>query len=62
MDWLAQNWVWVVVFVVFIGMHLFGHGGHGDRGGRGGCCGGGDDQRPAGGEEPGKDRPQGHQH
>ena len=58
MEWLAQNWVWVVVFVVFIGMHLFGHGGHGGRG----CCGDGDDQPPAGGEEPGKDRQQGHQH
>ena len=61
MDWLAQNWVWVVVFVVFIGMHLFGHGGHGRHSGHGGC-GGGEDQRPAGGEQPGKDRPQGHQH
>ncbi len=63
MEWLAQNWVWVVVFAVFIGMHLFGHGGHGGHsglGGHGGCC-GGDDQRPTGGE-PGKDRPQGHQH
>lgn len=27
MDWLAQNWV--LVFAAFIGMHLFGHGGHG---------------------------------
>ena len=55
MDWLAQNWVWVVVFAVVIGMHLFGHGGHGGRGG-------GHDQGPAGGEQPGKDKPQGHQH
>ena len=60
MEWLQQNWVWVVVFVVFIGMYLFRHRGHG--GGGGGCCGGGDNQRPAGGEEPGKDKPQGHQH
>lgn len=60
MEWLAQNWVWVVIFVLFIGMHLLGHGGHGGRGG--GCCGSGDDQRPPGGEEPGKDKPQGHQH
>ena len=63
MEWLTQNWVWVVIFVLFIGMHLFGHAGHGGHGGRGGgCCGGGDDQRPPGGEESGKDRPQGHQH
>lgn len=55
MDWLAQNWIWVVFFILFIGMHLFGHGGHGG-------CGGGDDERPAGGEQPGKDKLQGHQH
>ena len=60
MDWLAQNWTWVVFFVLFIGMHLFGHSGHGGRGG--GCCGGGNDQRPADGAQPGKDKPQGHQH
>lgn len=57
MDWLAQNWIWVVFFVLFVGMHLFGHGGHGGHGG-----GGDSDQRPAGGEQPGKDKPQGHQH
>ncbi len=66
MDWLSQNWIWVVVFVAFIGMHLFGHGGHGGRGGHGGCCGGGN-QRPAGEEppneeQPNENRPQGHQH
>ena len=27
MDWLAENWVWMLVFAAFIGMHLFGHGG-----------------------------------
>jgi hypothetical protein len=52
MDWLAQNWIWVVFFVLFVGMHLFGHGGHG----------GGDEQGPTGGEQPGKDKSQGHQH
>lgn len=61
MDWLTQNWIWVVIFVLFIGMHLFGHGGHGGRGGHGGC-GGGDGQRPVGGKRPGEDKPQGHQH
>lgn len=35
MDWLVQNWVYVLVFAAFIGMHLFGHGGHGGHGGRG---------------------------
>ena len=61
MDWLTQNWIWIVIFGLFIGMHLFGHGGHGGRGG--GCCGGGgDDQKPADGAQSGKDKPQGHQH
>lgn len=32
MEWLAENWFWVLVSVVFIGMHLFGHGGHGSHG------------------------------
>lgn len=54
MDWLMQNWIWVMFFVLFIGMHLFGHGGCGR--------GDGDEQPPAGGERPGRDKPQGHQH
>ena len=29
MAWLSQNWVWVLFFVAFVAMHLFGHGGHG---------------------------------
>ena len=29
MEWLTANWFWVIVFVLFIGMHLFGHGCHG---------------------------------
>lgn len=29
MEWLAENWFWVLIGVVFIVMHLFGHGGHG---------------------------------
>lgn len=58
MEWLAQNWIWVVFFILFIGMHLFGHGGHGGHSGGGGR----DEQEPAGGEKPGKQRPQGHQH
>lgn len=34
MEWLSQNWVWVLFFAGMIAMHMFGHGGHG--GGRGG--------------------------
>lgn len=48
MDWLANNWVWVGLVGLMLGMHLFGHGhgghgggrGHGGKGGGGGCCGG----------------------
>ncbi len=32
MEWLLQNWVWVLFFAGFIAMHLFGHGGHGSHG------------------------------
>ncbi len=53
MQWLTQNWIWIVFFVLFIGMHLFGHGGHG---------GARDDQRPMDEAQPGKDKPQSHQH
>ena len=29
MDWLAENWLWFLIFGLFIVMHLFGHGSHG---------------------------------
>ena len=32
MEWIAQNWVWVLFTVGMIAMHLFGHGGHGGHG------------------------------
>ena len=37
MEWLAQNWFWVLIFIFFIAMHLFGHGhgGHGAHGSQG---------------------------
>jgi len=62
MDWLSQNWIWVLFFIAFIGMHMFGHGGHGGGGGHGGCGGGRGEQEPSGGEKPGRERPQGHHH
>lgn len=40
MDWLSQNWVWVLIAIAFIAMHTFGHGGHGSHGSQGGGCGG----------------------
>lgn len=62
MDWLLQNWFWVVVFVLFFGVHLFGHGGHGGRGGHGGCGGSDESRRPSDKDKQDKDQPQGHQH
>jgi hypothetical protein len=32
MDWLTENWFWILIFVGFIVMHLFGHGSHGAHG------------------------------
>lgn len=61
MEWLSQNWIWVLVLAAFVAMHLFAHGGHGGHGGRGGHCGRGD-RPPTDGEQSGKDRPQGHRH
>lgn len=29
MDWVQTNWFWILIFGLFIAMHLFGHGGHG---------------------------------
>lgn len=29
MAWLAENWVWVLIGIAFVAMHLFGHGGRG---------------------------------
>lgn len=36
MAWLTANWFWVVIFIAFIALHLFGHGSHGGHGGHGG--------------------------
>lgn len=65
MDWLAQNWIWVVVLVLFFAVHLFGHGGHGGHGGHRGHGGDTDaTRRPADKDkdEQDKTRPQGHHH
>jgi len=35
MEWLAENWLWVLIGIVFIVMHMFGHGGHGGHDGPG---------------------------
>jgi hypothetical protein len=38
MEWLSQNWGWIVLAGAFLGMHFFGNRSHV---GVGGCCGGG---------------------
>jgi len=43
MEWLTANWFWVLIFIAFIAMHLFGHGGHSGHGRHGGR----DRQRPS---------------
>lgn len=35
MEWLTANWFWILIGILFIGMHLFGHGGHGGHAGHG---------------------------
>ena len=36
MAWLTENWFWILTFIAFIAMHVFGHGGHGGHGRHGG--------------------------
>lgn len=33
MEWLSENWIFLLIGVAFVAMHLFGHGGHGAHGG-----------------------------
>jgi len=54
MDWLTANWFWVLIAVVFVGMHFFGHGGHG------GCGMGHRGHGSSDKTDP--DNPPGHQH
>lgn len=49
MAWLTENWFWILTFIAFVAMHLFGHGGHGGHGSHGG----GDRERNASGKEAG---------
>lgn len=35
MEWLSANWVWILIAIAFVAMHMFGHGGHGGHGGSG---------------------------
>lgn len=33
MEWISANWIFILFFIIFIAMHLFGHGMHGGHGG-----------------------------
>jgi hypothetical protein len=35
MEWINENWLWLLLGGGMVAMHLFGHRGH-----AGGCCGG----------------------
>jgi hypothetical protein len=54
MDWLAENWFFVLLFIAFIAMHLFGHGHSGHGGGHGGH--GAHDSIPPPSDEPTRHR------
>jgi hypothetical protein len=36
MEWLTENWFFILLLLAFIALHLFGHGGHGGHGGHDG--------------------------
>lgn len=61
MDWLLENWVWALIGVAFIAMHMFGHGGHAGHGRHGES---GDGRKTS--REPAKERDEdstpGHRH
>jgi len=45
LEWLIENWVWVLIGIAFVSMHMFGHGGHGGHGNHGGNVKPNDDQK-----------------
>ncbi|MGK2926251.1 MAG: DUF2933 domain-containing protein [Lysobacterales bacterium] len=61
MEWLTQNWFWILIFVAFIGMHMFGHGGHGGHAGHG-RGGGGSREDASSRQAKGTPPSTGHQH
>lgn len=64
MNWLTQNWFFILFGLLFVGMHL-GHGGHGGHGSHGSKpserSGDEDAGRPVQ-NAPDTNRPTGHQH
>ena len=35
MEWLSENWIFLLIVFAMAAMHLFGHGGHGGHGSSG---------------------------
>ena len=64
MEWISQNWVWVLFFVGMIAMHMFGHGGHGGHGGHVGHGSGHSESKPVDKDDAKRTAEQGsgHQH
>ncbi len=58
-EWLRDNWFFLLMFILFIAMHLFGHGMHGGHGGHG-SHGAEDEQTGKGGGAGGKAEKGGH--
>ncbi|MBI4183865.1 MAG: hypothetical protein HY521_07700 [Proteobacteria bacterium] len=60
MEWLTENWTWLLLGLGMVGMHFLGHGRHGSHGGGHGCCGGGghgdhaEPPKPSPAEAPGR--------
>jgi len=61
-DWIAQNWVWILVGLAFVGMHIFGHGGHGGHGGGHGGGGGAKDKDAEPAQKPAPGKGEEHRH
>lgn len=59
MEWVSENWVWILIAIAFVAMHMFGHGRHGGHRGHDR-----DEERADRGRPPTREerRPAGHQH
>ena len=63
MEGLAEIGFWVVIGILFVAMHMFGHGGHGGHGGGGhGGHGASDKTDKPDKPDSNQDRPSGHRH
>lgn len=49
MEWIIENWVFILVALLCLGMHFFGHGSHS---GHGGCHGKHDGDNGHGTQKP----------